>query len=97
MEPDVRRILLLDGRSVLGWDEWQRMEESHGLPVVIAGLTAAMAAGEIEQQPAAPLAHLLVGAVNEAAFVTAASSDPRPLPPRPRPRPRPPPRLLIDP
>jgi AcrR family transcriptional regulator len=76
MEPEVQRIVLLDGRSVLGWGEWQRMEEAHGLPVVVGALEAAMAAGEIERQPAEPLAHLLLGAVNEAAFNIAASDDP---------------------
>lgn len=75
MEPEIQRIVLLDGRAVLGWDEWQRMESSYGLPVVVGALDAAMAAGEMEWQPSEPLAHLLLGAVNEAAFNMAAAED----------------------
>ena len=76
MEPEVQRIVLLDGRAVLGWTGWQRMEQAHGLPVVVGALDAAMAAGEIERQPPEPLAHLLLGAVNEAAFSIAAAENP---------------------
>jgi AcrR family transcriptional regulator len=75
MEPEIQRIVLLDGRAVLGWGEWQRLESSYGLPVVTGALEEAMEAAEIERQPAEPLAHLLLGAVNEAAFSMAAAAD----------------------
>jgi hypothetical protein len=41
-----------------------------------AGLEAAMAAGQIRRQPAAPLARLLIGALTEAAVACAGSDDP---------------------
>src|SRR5690606_1617841 len=42
MEPEVKRIVLLDGRAVLGWAEWRRIEASYGLPVAVQLIEAAM-------------------------------------------------------
>jgi AcrR family transcriptional regulator len=75
LERDVQQIILIDGPSVLGWDEWRAVEEKYGLALVNAGLTNAMAQGEFEQQPVAPLARLLLAAVNEAGLVIARSDN----------------------
>ena len=75
LEPDVHQIILIDGPSVLGWDEWRSIEEKYGLALVEAGLTAAMAQGFVAQQPVGPLARLLLAAVNEAGLTIARSSD----------------------
>jgi AcrR family transcriptional regulator len=75
LERDVQQIILIDGPSVLGWDEWRQIEEKYGLALVSQGLMAAMAGGFIPRQPVGPLAHLLLAAVNEAGLVIARSED----------------------
>jgi len=75
LDRDVQQIILIDGPSVLGWDEWRQIEEKYGLALVSGGLSAAMARGFIKEQPVAPLAHLILAAVNEAGLVIARSDD----------------------
>jgi AcrR family transcriptional regulator len=75
-EPEIQRITLLDAPSVLGWERWREMGQRYGLGLVQAALQAAMDAGELEPQPVRPLAHLLLGALDEAALLVARSDDP---------------------
>jgi AcrR family transcriptional regulator len=75
LEPEVQRIALLDAPSVLGWDEWREIGAHHGLGLVEAGLTAAIEAGAIPRQPVRPLAHVLIGALDEAAMLVARADD----------------------
>jgi AcrR family transcriptional regulator len=75
-EPEVQRIALLDGPAVLGWDRWREIAARYGLGMVEATLQAAIDAGEILDQPARPLAHLLMGAMDEAAMLVARAGDP---------------------
>lgn len=77
LEPDVQQIVLIDGPSVLGWDDWRRLEEQYALALVAGGLTNLMAGGFIREQPVQPLAHLLLAALNEAGLVIARSPDVR--------------------
>jgi hypothetical protein len=44
---------------------------------VIALLEAAMEAGAIARQPAVPLAHVVIGALDEAALYIARAEDPK--------------------
>lgn len=75
-EPEVQRIVLLDAPAVLGWDRWREIAASYGLGLIEASLSAAIEAGEIEPQPVRPLAHVLMGALDEAAMLVARSEDP---------------------
>lgn len=75
-EPEVQRIVLLDAPAVLGWDRWREIAAKYGLGMVEATLRAAMDAGEIPEQPARPLAHVLMGALDEAAMLVARADDP---------------------
>lgn len=75
-EPETQRIVLLDGPSVLGWDRWREIAAEHGLGLIEATLQAAVDAGAIEQQPVRPLAHVLMGALDEAAMLVARADDP---------------------
>ncbi len=75
-EPEVQRIVLLDGPAVLGWDRWREIASEHGLGLIEATLQAAVEAGAIAEQPVRPLAHLLMGALDEAAMLVARSVDP---------------------
>jgi AcrR family transcriptional regulator len=74
--PEVQRVVLLDGPSVLGWDRWREIASEHGLGLIEATLRAAVEAGEIPEQPVRPLAHVLMGALDEAAMLVARAEDP---------------------
>ena len=73
--PAVQRIVLLDAPSVLGWEEWRETGLRYGFGLVEGTLQAAMDSGAIEAQPVRPLAHLLIGALDEAAMVVARADD----------------------
>jgi len=75
-EPEVQRIVLLDGPAVLGWDRWREIAAEHGLGLIEATLGAAVEAGVIDEQPLRPLAHVLMGALDEAAMLVARAADP---------------------
>lgn len=75
-EPETQRIVLLDGPSVLGWDRWREIATEHGLGLIEATLQAAVEAREIASQPVRPLAHVLMGALDEAAMLVARAEDP---------------------
>ncbi len=72
----VRRIVLSDAPSVLGWEEFREIDGRHGLGLLRGALQTAIDAGAIEPAPVDALAHLLVGALNEASMVVARASDP---------------------
>jgi AcrR family transcriptional regulator len=76
-EPEIARIALIDAPSVLGWEEWRRIDEKYGLGLTMAGLTLGMEAGRVRPQPVRPLAHLLLAAMGEAGMVLASADDPR--------------------
>jgi AcrR family transcriptional regulator len=75
-EPEVERIILLDAPSVLGWEAWRDLAGRYGLGLVQLALQSAMDAGAIVQQPVAPLAHVLIGALDECALYIARADDP---------------------
>jgi AcrR family transcriptional regulator len=76
MEPEVQRIVLLDAPAVLGWDRWREIAAEYGLGLIEASLAAAMEQGEIPRAPVAPMAHVLMGALDEAAMYVARAPDP---------------------
>lgn len=71
LDPAVRRIVLLDAPSVLGWEEWREIEAQGGLQLMKEALGAVSAAGFIQAEPVEPLAHMLLAALNEAAMLVA--------------------------
>jgi AcrR family transcriptional regulator len=76
LDPEVQRIVLLDAPAVLGWERWREIGAQHGLGLVEAGLAVAMEQGAIARQPVRPLAHILMGALDEAAMTVARADDP---------------------
>ena len=71
----VQQIALIDAPSVLGWERWREIGMRYGLGLVRGTIEAAIEAGEIEEQPAEPLAHLLLGAIDEGALLVARADD----------------------
>ena len=75
-EPEVERIILLDAPAVLGWEAWRDLASRYGLGLIQFALQSAMDAGAIVQQPVVPLAHVLIGALDECALYIAQAEDP---------------------
>ena len=74
-EAETQRIVLLDGPAVLGWERWRAIAMHYGFGLVETVLQAAIDAGQLAPQPVPPLAHVLIGAVDEAALYVATSAD----------------------
>jgi AcrR family transcriptional regulator len=74
--PDMQRIVLIDGPAVLGWDLWRAIDAEHGLGLLEQAVQQAMDAGRLVSQPARAVAHVLLGALDEAAMVVARADDP---------------------
>jgi AcrR family transcriptional regulator len=74
-EQEVQQIVLLDGPAVLGWQRWRDIGLRYGLGLVEGLLTHAIEVGRIQPQPVSPLAHVLMGALDEAALYIARSAD----------------------
>lgn len=75
LDPEVRRIVLLDGPAVLGWDAWREIEARHGLGAIEHMLTEGGNDGSISVDDAGAMAHLLLSAVDEAALFIAHADD----------------------
>jgi AcrR family transcriptional regulator len=75
LDPAVQRIILLDAPSVLGPKEWREIASRYGLALVQFGIQSLIDAGLIAKQPVDPLAHLVIGALSEAAVVIAQAED----------------------
>jgi AcrR family transcriptional regulator len=77
LDPSVQRIVLLDGPAILGWERWRQIEECHGLRLLTEGVRMVMDAGLVRKGPVAPLAHMLHGALHEAALMVATAKKPK--------------------
>ena len=74
-EPEVHRITLVEAPSVLGWSEWRARGEEFGFALVEGLIAAAIATGQAVEQPTRPLAHVAIGALDEAALYVAVADD----------------------
>jgi AcrR family transcriptional regulator len=75
--PEVQRIMLTDGPSVLGWEVWRAIDTDYGLGLLEAAVQNAMDAGRLAPGSASAVAHVLAGALDEAAMVVARADDPQ--------------------
>ena len=76
LNPEVQRIVMLDGPTVLGWDLWHELDERYAFGTLKTVLTVAADTGRIEESAVDPLSHLLLGAIMQAGMVVARSDDP---------------------
>jgi AcrR family transcriptional regulator len=74
-DPVVRRILLIDAPSVLGWERWRAMEEQHALGGIRAVLHAIADEGKVRPELVGTLANVLLASVNEVALIVARADD----------------------
>lgn len=77
VEPEVHRIALIDGPSVLGWAHWREVCQRHVFGLVQTLLVHGIELGRIRAQPVRPLAHVLMGASDEAALYVVEAADRR--------------------
>ncbi|BBY39787.1 TetR family transcriptional regulator [Mycobacterium mantenii] len=75
-DPEVRQLMLLDAPSVLGWAGFRDVAQRYSLGMTEQMLAEAIRAGQLAEQPVRPLAHVLIGALDEAAMVIATADDP---------------------
>lgn len=73
-DPVIRRIVLIDAPSVLGWERWRAMEERHAFGMLKAALKAinAFPEDQVDIQ-----AHILLAAINEVALLAARTGNTR--------------------
>jgi AcrR family transcriptional regulator len=76
LDPEVRRVLLIDGPAVLGWDVWREVEARYGLGAIRLMISDGVAEGSIVEVDADAMAHLLLSMVDEAALFIAHADDP---------------------
>jgi len=74
-EPEVHRIVLIDAPAALGWERWREIGERYGVGLVEAAIQSLIDAGALPDQPVRPLAHVLVGALEEAALYASRAED----------------------
>jgi AcrR family transcriptional regulator len=74
--PELRRIGLGQSREVLGWSRWREVAANLGLGVVREMVRAAIEAGQISARDPETTAHILLGALIEAAMLVVAADDP---------------------
>ncbi len=72
---ETAQIVLKDGPAVLGWQRWREIDAQHFGGVVAGVLQLGLGQGLIKDQPVAPLAQMLLGAISEAALVCANEDD----------------------
>ncbi|MEU2432072.1 TetR/AcrR family transcriptional regulator [Streptomyces sp. NPDC007861] len=78
-DPSMRRIVLVDAPTVLGWEEWRALDEESSARHLRDALSTLVETGVITAQPVEPLAQILSGAMNEAALWVARSGSPEAL------------------
>jgi AcrR family transcriptional regulator len=74
-DEELRRIGLTQGRAVLGWEGWRGAASELGIAVVLALVSAAIAAGELPPRDPETTAQILLGALIEAAMLIVVAED----------------------
>jgi AcrR family transcriptional regulator len=72
----IRRIVLIDAPTVVGWSAWRAIDDRYALGLLKAGLSAVAAAGRVAPETVDVYAHLLLAALVEASLLIARSDDP---------------------
>jgi AcrR family transcriptional regulator len=76
LQPDMQRILIVDGPAVLGLARYTELDEQYAHAVIVHSLTAAAQAGTITVEDPETATRLLLGALTRGAMLIANSPDP---------------------
>ena len=76
LEPEVQRVMLLDGPVVLGWQTLRAIQEGNSIALINEMVREAIAEGVIDDQPVGELTHMVVAALEEGALLVAHAAHP---------------------
>jgi AcrR family transcriptional regulator len=76
-DPQIKRIVLTDAPTVLGWQRWREIDERHAFGILKQGLAATPAAKRLAPGTQDTLAHILLASLIELATLIARSKSPR--------------------
>jgi AcrR family transcriptional regulator len=76
LQPDVQRILVLDGPAVLGLARYTELDEQYAYAVIVGSLKAAAKAGTVQVDDPETATRLLLGALTRGAMLIANSAYP---------------------
>jgi AcrR family transcriptional regulator len=74
-DEELQRIGLGQSRAVLGWEGWRAACTELGIGVTLAGISAAIEAGELPPHDPETMAIVLLGAMIDAAMLIAVAED----------------------
>ena len=74
-DPVIQRVMLVDAVSVLGWEQWQAMDEGRTVGATRAMLQEVSDSGRLPQELVGPFSYMIVAALDEAAMVVARAPD----------------------
>jgi AcrR family transcriptional regulator len=76
LQPELQRILILDGPAVLGLARYTELDERYAFAVIVAALRAATESGTLRVDDPETVTRLLLGALTRGAMLIANSPDP---------------------
>jgi AcrR family transcriptional regulator len=74
-DPVIRRVVLVDAPSVLGWERWRDMDHGRTLGAMREMLQAVSDSGRLPAELVAPFSHMILAALDEIVLVVARSAD----------------------
>jgi AcrR family transcriptional regulator len=74
-DPVIRRVVLVDAPSVLGWERWRAMDDGRTLGALRMLLQAVSDSGRLPAELVAPFAHMILAALDEIVLVIARAPD----------------------
>jgi AcrR family transcriptional regulator len=74
-EPSIHRLVLIEAPAALGWERWREIGRRYGVGLVEGAVQGAIDAGVMAPQPVGPVAHVLVGALEEAVLYAERAED----------------------
>lgn len=75
MDPPIQQVVFIDSTSVLGWDRYKEIDDRHTLGGLKASMRAIARTGRIPEDSVEFLAHMVAGAVGEAAKLIVSAED----------------------
>jgi AcrR family transcriptional regulator len=76
LDSEMRRITLIDGPAVLGWERFRKIGADYGLGAIRQAIIAGVEDGSVRDVSVEALAHLLLVSCEEAALLIGNSDDP---------------------
>jgi AcrR family transcriptional regulator len=76
-DPVIQRVMLVDAPSVLGWEQWQAMDEGRTVGAMQVLLQEISDSGHLPADLVGPFSHMILAAIDEAAMTVARAPDTR--------------------